>query len=243
MSRAMLLLAGIAAAAAVCAAQPGPERAAAGAQVDRPAIGRLFYTPAERAALDVARVQKPVAQVAAEEAPEAPPPPQVVSYGGIVRRSDGKSMLWINNRLVDEKEALAGLSLKGKVRPDGAVTLQVPETGRTIEIKVGQSVEVQTGKIAETRKPRDDAKSAAGEARAPADAKAAPAETKGAGGDAKPPPPEPKAASADPKAPGRAPDPPSSATAPGTVGLKPDPGARGPPPAEERQLRSRGATQ
>jgi hypothetical protein len=242
MSRAMLLFAGIAAAAAVCAAQPGPERAAAGAQVDRPALGRLFYTPAERAALDVARLQKPVAQAAAE-APKAPPPPQVVSYGGIVRRSDGKSMLWINNRLVDEKEALAGLSLKGKVRPDGAVTLQVPETGRTIEIKVGQSVEVQTGKVAETRKPRDDAKSAAGGARTPADAKGAPAETKGAGGDAKSPPPEPKSAAADPKAPGRAPDTPSSATAPGTVGLKPDLGTRGPPPAEEQQLRSRGATQ
>ena len=126
-------------------------------------IGRLFYTPAQRAALDVARRAKPVPQTAqAEAAPPPPPPPQVVSYGGIVRRSDGKAMLWINNRLVEEKEALKGLNLKGRVRPDGAVTLQVPDSGGSLEVKVGQSVEVHTGKVAETRKRAEE------EARAPA---------------------------------------------------------------------------
>jgi hypothetical protein len=241
MRRALFVIAGIALAAAASAAQTGAEPAAAGTPLGRSAIGRLFYTPGERAALDVARVQKPVAQEAAAEAPEAPPPPQVVSYGGIVRRSDGKSMLWINNRLVDEKEALAGLSLKGKVRPDGAVTLQVPETGRSIEIKVGQSVEVHTGKVAETRKPKDDAMSVAGDARAQADAKGGPAETKGAA-DAKAPRPDAQGAAADAKAPGRTPDTPSS-KASGTVGLKLDLGTRGLPPAQEQQLRRGSATQ
>ncbi len=242
MRRALFVIAGIALAAAASAAQTGAEPAAAGTPLGRSAIGRLFYTPGERAALDVARVQKPVAQEAAAEAPEAPPPPLVVSYGGIVRRSDGKSMLWINNRLVDEKEALAGLSLKGKVRPDGAVTLQVPETGRSIEIKVGQSVEVHTGKVAETRKPKDDGKSAPSDARTPADAKGAPAEPKGPAADAKAPPPEAQGAAADAKAPGRTPDAPSS-KAPGTVGLKLDLGTRGLPPAQEQQLRRGSATQ
>jgi len=128
------------------------------AAVTAPApIGRLFYTPAERAQLDIARMQRkpaPQQQSAAAEPVEAPdPPPQVVTYGGIVRRSDGRSMLWINNQLVDEKDALKGLSLKGKVRPDGSVTLQVPQTGGSIDVKVGQSVEIQTGRVAEARKP------------------------------------------------------------------------------------------
>jgi hypothetical protein len=78
-----------------------------------------------------------------------------VTYGGIVRRSDGKSMLWINNRLADEKEALTGLNLRGRVRPDGAVTLQVPNTGSSIDVKVGQSVEVLTGKVAEGRRAEE----------------------------------------------------------------------------------------
>lgn len=130
-----------------------------GAEVQAPparsaaSIGRLFYTPAQRAGLDVARRAKPAPAAAQQaEAPPPPPPPQVVSYGGIVRRSDGKAMLWINNQLVEEKEALKGLNLKGRVRPDGAVTLQVPATGGSLEVKVGQSVEVHSGKVAETRK-------------------------------------------------------------------------------------------
>jgi hypothetical protein len=139
---------------ATVAQQTTPNR---GAEVQAPgtrsaaSIGRLFYTPAQRAALDVARRAKPVPLAAQAAAPPPPPPPQVVSYGGIVRRSDGKAMLWINNRLVEEKEALKGLNLKGRVRPDGAVTLQVPDTGGSLEVKVGQSVEVHTGKVAETR--------------------------------------------------------------------------------------------
>jgi hypothetical protein len=122
-------------------------------------IGRLFFTPAERAQLDLARIQKKAASATAAAEPPAPEPaPQVVTYGGIVRRSDGKSTLWINNRAVDEKEALAGLSLKGRVRPDGAVSLQVPEKGGTIDLKVGQSVELQSGRVAEARKRAPESK-------------------------------------------------------------------------------------
>ena len=40
--------------------------------------------------------------------------PQVVTYGGLVRRSDGRQMMWLNNRLVDEREALAGLEPQGQ---------------------------------------------------------------------------------------------------------------------------------
>jgi hypothetical protein len=150
-------------------------------------IGRLFFTPAERAQLDLARAQrKPPSQAAAAAQPvEATPAAQVVTYGGIVRRSDGRSMLWINNRLVEEKDALKGLNLKGKVGADGAVTLQVPETGGSISVKVGQSVELQTGRVAEVRKPTPEAKSPTEE---PKPAAAEPASTAAAA--AKPATPE-----------------------------------------------------
>jgi hypothetical protein len=125
-------------------------------------IGRLFFTPAERAQLDVARTQKKTAAAAAAPAvEEETPPPQVVTYGGLVRRSDGKSMLWLNDRLLDEKEALTGPALQGKVRPDGAVSLRTPQSGSSVEIKVGQSVELLSGKVAEGRSIEPPPKAAA----------------------------------------------------------------------------------
>lgn len=197
MTRAQLLILLVALPTAVVAAQPDAQSTRSAA----PSIGRLFYTPAERAALDMARRAKPAPQAPQAEAPPAAPPPQVVSYGGIVRRSDGKAMLWINNRLVEEKEALEGLNLKGKVRPDGAVTLQVPETGGRIEVKVGQSVEVHTGKVAETRKQREAAaaRDAAKKARenAATETPATPA-AEGKADAGAPPPARPGAAAATP---------------------------------------------
>lgn len=115
-------------------------------------LGRLFFTPAERAQLDVARAQKHVPPAAPAQQAEAPSAPQVITYSGIVRRNDGKATLWLNNKPVDEKEGLSGLAVKGKVNPDGRVTLRVPETGTSIELKVGQSAELQTGRVGESRR-------------------------------------------------------------------------------------------
>jgi hypothetical protein len=148
-------------------------------------IGRLFFTPAERAQLDVARAQKKAPPVAAPMQAQETPAPEVVTYTGIVRRSDGKSMLWINNRVADEKEALRELNLKGTVRPDGAVSLHVPQSGASIEVKVGQSVELHSRRVAEGRKfvsephpPVADPNPAAVDAKAPAPAtKSAPPES------------------------------------------------------------------
>ena len=122
-------------------------------------LGRLFFTPTERAQLDAARSQNQRVAKAAPEPTEAPQTPQIVTYSGIVRRSDGKSILWLNNRAVEEKDALAGLALTGRVAPDGAVILQVPETGTSVNLKVGQRAELYSGKVAEGRQNLAPAKS------------------------------------------------------------------------------------
>lgn len=127
---------------AFAAAQPAPaaERA----------LGRLFFTPAQRASLDSARAQRTRATVATEKLAEEPQPvPEVVSLSGIVRRSDGTAIVWINNRAVAEKEPAAGAPLVNRVRPDGAVTLEVPQSGRRIELKVGQRAELLSGSVLE----------------------------------------------------------------------------------------------
>ena len=139
-------------------------------------IGRLFFTPAERAQLDMARTHKKAPAVAVSDEVVEKPAPQVVTYGGLVRRSDGKSMLWLNDRLLDEKEAFAGL--KGRVRSDGAVTLQAPQSNEAIEVKVGQSVELRSGKIAEGRRIDATVKGSAGEKSEPTAPKPASPENK-----------------------------------------------------------------
>jgi hypothetical protein len=124
--------------------------AAHGAQ----SIGRLFFTPNERAQLDWARTHKQRPQsVAPAEPAEVSPAPHVITYDGIVRRSDGRAILWLNSRAAEEKEALSGLPVTGRVRPDGAVTLHVPQSGGNVDLKVGQRAELHTGKVTEGRAP------------------------------------------------------------------------------------------
>jgi hypothetical protein len=120
-------------------------------------LGRLFFTPAQRASLDVARSQRARATLATEETEEtvatAAPVPQTITYDGMVRRSDGKTTVWINSRPVVDKGPSP--AVVGQVRPDGSVTLQVPQSGRSVVLKPGQSIELLSGAVEErfTRKP------------------------------------------------------------------------------------------
>ncbi len=119
-------------------------------------LGKLFFTPAQRASLDVARSQKSRVTLSAEKnEEEAAPTPEVVTYGGMVRRSDGKTTIWLNNRAVQGNERAGGTSIVGRVRPDGGVSLQHPQTGRSVDLKPGQRVELLSGTIEESyaRKP------------------------------------------------------------------------------------------
>ena len=202
----------------IAAAAPTASEAtsAAPARVASPPLARFFFSPSERAQLDLARLQRKAPESAAPEVAAAPPPPQVVTYGGLVRRSDGRKMLWLNNRLVDEKEALAGLNVKGRVRPDGAVTLQA-QSGATVDVKVGQTVELYTGKVAETRKAPPEP------AMPPADTKSAPDGGKAAGADARAAPAESRPGAVAAKPPGA--ETPEKSP-PGGMGLKMDLGGR-----------------
>ncbi len=111
-------------------------------------LGRLFFTSAQRASLDGARSQRSRATLSSEKE-EAAPVPEIVTYGGMVRRSDGKTTVWINNRAMHDNERPDGATLVGRVRPDGGVSLQHPQTGRSVDLKPGQSVELLSGTIEE----------------------------------------------------------------------------------------------
>ena len=79
-------------------------------------LGRLFYTPEQRAGLEQARLQK---RTQATSLPKLAPKP--LTYDGIVIRSDGQSTQWIN----------------GKTQTGGAYVLQA--RGKTL--KPGQTLD------------------------------------------------------------------------------------------------------
>ena len=140
------------------AAVPGPAVAQTAApRADAP-LGRMFFTPAQRAQLDIARTQRARTTLATEKTEEvvttAAPVPQTITYDGVVRRSDGKTTVWINSRAVNDKEP-AGAVLVGRVGADGSVSLQMPQSGRNVELKPGQSIELLSGAVEErfARKP------------------------------------------------------------------------------------------
>lgn len=121
-------------------------------------LGRLFFTPAQRASLDVARSQRARAALATEKSEqEATPVPQTITYSGVLRRSDGKTTVWINNQPVHDRESAGAAAIVGRVRPDGSVTLQVPQSGRSVSLKPGQSVELLSGAVEEAYSRRFEA--------------------------------------------------------------------------------------
>jgi len=159
-------------------------------------LGRLFFTPAQRATLDTMREKNVGMEKTAgdkEPAPPLPPVPQNVTVDGVVRRSDGKNTVWLNSRAVTAPKA-GGIGVStGK--NDNRVKLTVPESGRSIDLKVGQTAEIVSGTIAESYArraplPKPETKAAPGaDNTAPGAAKPAPGAENTAPGAAKVPSP------------------------------------------------------
>lgn len=138
-------------------------------------VGRIFYTPEQRAQLDSLRKQRAIVSQARDE-----PAPETVTYNGIVRRSDGKTVVWMNNQPLSDAELRSGQALVGSIGRDGKLTLSSQQggDGPKLELKVGQSATLLSGKVDESFAQRPAAPAAAkpvpskpapaGEAAAPA---------------------------------------------------------------------------
>lgn len=134
----------------ICCALAAATAAASAPALAAEPLGRLFFTPAQRTSLDVARIQRARTTLATEKTEqEAEPVPQTITYGGMVRRSDGKTTVWINNQTVHDRQPLGGATIVNRVRPDGSVSLRAPQSGRSVDLKPGQSVELLSGTVEE----------------------------------------------------------------------------------------------
>lgn len=113
-------------------------------------LGRLFFTPAERAALDTQRklagemANRPVRKDS--DTPKAAPP-KMLTLNGVLRRSDGETTIWVNGQAVHERFRDVDV-MPGSISRE-AVAVQLPGSGRRVKLKVGQSVDSATGQVEE----------------------------------------------------------------------------------------------
>jgi hypothetical protein len=115
--------------------------AAARAQGVAPALGRLFFSPEQRAALDERRKAR------LPDKPAALPPSPTTRVDGYVRRSSGKSTVWIDGQPVREGPQPEGISVRGGTDAN-RVTLTIPgESRRRVQMRVGETLDRGSGAV------------------------------------------------------------------------------------------------
>jgi hypothetical protein len=83
-------------------------------------LGRLFYTPAQRAQLESARAHTVTHGAHPSQAPSPDRAAPPLRFDGVVTRSDGKSTRWVDGKAQLGASGLAGLK-PGQIRLDGRV--------------------------------------------------------------------------------------------------------------------------
>lgn len=110
------------------------------AQADE--LGRLFFTPAERAALDARRKAR---------VPDRPAAAVIISpvtrIDGYVKRSEGPSTVWMNGESVLEGSPDAPRIDAAAGSGDGRVSVPVGDNGRHVELKPGQALDRGNGEV------------------------------------------------------------------------------------------------
>ena len=122
------------------------------------ALGRLFLTPEQRAALEKLRYQKPVEVKIPEIISEEPPLPQAqetespvvgnIQVNGLVYRKNGKSTAWIN-RVSSYEGDLANEYVQidaDNIKPDD-VEIVIPINNTRVNLKAGETFDPETDEV------------------------------------------------------------------------------------------------
>lgn len=105
-------------------------------------LGRLFFTPDQRAALDARRKAR-IPDKPATVVVESP----VTRLDGVVSRGGGKSTVWVNGEPVPEGVNPEGLRVRPRRSDSGRVTVDIGETDSQVDLKIGQSFDRATGEV------------------------------------------------------------------------------------------------
>lgn len=91
-------------------------------------LGRLFFTPEQRQALDARR------RARVPDKPAAAAASPTTRLDGYVKRSSGRSTVWVNGEPTDDRPRIPPTS-------DGRVPVDVGDGGGRVGLKPGESVE------------------------------------------------------------------------------------------------------
>ena len=114
---------------------------AAGAQAQE--LGRLFFTPDQRAALDARRKARVPDKPAATTQVESP----VTRVNGSVQRSGGKSTVWVNGEAIPESSAPGSAQLRPRGPNAGRVSIPTGEGVQQFDLRVGESLDRGSGQV------------------------------------------------------------------------------------------------
>ena len=128
-------------------------------------FGRLFSRQNERKNLDILRQNQKLKVVTSQdnlqteiadiEPPELPDP---IIMQGYVKRSDGSSTIWINNKAVREDSSVDNAQI-GRLNPQknnagassDSLNVKIPASGKNIRLKAGQVYMPETNQIRELK--------------------------------------------------------------------------------------------
>ena len=113
--------------------------AAAGAQE----LGRLFFTPEQRSALDARRKARVPDKPAATPQVESP----VTRVNGAVRRTGGKSTVWVNGEAIPEGAQPGGPQLTPRSANPSRVSVPAGEGAQRYDLRVGESLDRGSGEV------------------------------------------------------------------------------------------------
>jgi hypothetical protein len=102
-------------------------------------VGRLFFTPEQRAALDARRKARVPDKPAAVPLIVSP----TTRLDGYVRRSDGRSTVWVNGASVDDAAP----------QGDGRVSVGVGDSRARVQLKPGEVLDRGSGEVTDVLGP------------------------------------------------------------------------------------------
>jgi len=115
--------------------------AATGAQAQE--MGRLFFTPEQRSALDARRKARVPDKPAASPVTESP----LTRVDGAVRRSGGKSTVWVNGEAIPEGAQGDAARVAPGASPPGRVSVPVGENSQRYDLRVGETLDRGSGEV------------------------------------------------------------------------------------------------
>ena len=105
-------------------------------------LGRLFFTPEQRGALDARRKAR-IPDKPATVVVESP----VTRVDGLVSRGSGKSTTWVNGEPVPEGSQPEGLRIFPRRNDTGRVIVNIGESDSQVNLKIGQSFDRDSGEV------------------------------------------------------------------------------------------------